>query len=240
MFTSRSFISRSIHPTEDWKAYKTATSGHRVATILDMSDVPAEDLIFGVLWPGLDAANHNPESKVDWTFSNDRYSISLAKIATHIELGSEVFNNYGQKGNGELLLGYGFCIADNPHDTVGVTPKRPGSELEEDLKVAQRDYFTSEGNWSVEKTTYQLQRPRDPPDPWAVCSLKWGLEIREASDTWAPVSILPEPLLELLLYIVRHSRGESFLVEKHALDYLTESSSCGRKYAPVSLSQPNT
>lgn len=38
----------------------------------------------------------------------------------------QVFNNYGPKGNEELLRGYGFCLVDNPvdvaHFRVGVDP----------------------------------------------------------------------------------------------------------------------
>jgi len=39
---------------------------------------------------------------------------------------AQVFNNYGPKGNEELLRGYGFCLVDNPvdvaHFRVGVDP----------------------------------------------------------------------------------------------------------------------
>jgi len=35
-----------------------------------------------------------------------------------IAAGVEAFNNYGAKPNSELLLGYGFALADNPDDTI--------------------------------------------------------------------------------------------------------------------------
>lgn len=39
-----------------------------------------------------------------------------------VELGpsDEIFNNYGEKSNGEMLWSYGFCYENNPMDTVPI------------------------------------------------------------------------------------------------------------------------
>lgn len=58
------------------------------------------------------------------------------------EIGQEVLNNYGLKSNGELILGYGFSISNNPDDCVviklggeGTTQKR--TEIGRDLEGLQ-------------------------------------------------------------------------------------------------------
>lgn len=42
----------------------------------------------------------------------------------------ELFNNYGQKGNEELLLAYGFAIENNPADSAALKIKIPDSKLQ--------------------------------------------------------------------------------------------------------------
>jgi hypothetical protein len=113
MFTSRSFSSRSITPQDSkyWTTYKTGPDGRRQTVLMDMSRVSSADLDFSVLFPAMDAANHHHTSKVDWTFDQGRFSLACAQS---IEAGHEVNNNYGPKANDEFLIGYGFCMADNP------------------------------------------------------------------------------------------------------------------------------
>ncbi|KAF2478948.1 hypothetical protein BDY17DRAFT_257805 [Neohortaea acidophila] len=192
-----------------WTTYKSTLDGRREAVLLDMSAVPREDLEFPVLFPGLDAANHNPRTKVDWVFDVAQFSVIVAET---IEAGAEVCNNYGPKGNGELLIGYGFCIPDNPHDTVALTLKAPPRELQLQIQQARPAYLNACGDWNSEKATFRLGRPR--------------CELSHASHLF---SELPEALLELLVYILRHERGLPF----HAIDeprqYLDSE---GRRYLP--------
>lgn len=98
-----------------------------------------------------------------------------------------------------------------------MTLKRPVPNLQEELWKVQRDYFTSEGEWSVEKTTFNLR-----PLP------------EQFSDPWEPVLHLPNPLVELLLYILRDERGLPFITIDRPLEYMTSKTSRGRKWAPVS------
>ena len=213
MFTSRSFGSRSIRPdSKYWTTYKTGPSGQRQTVVLDMSHTLAADLDFPVLFPGSDIGNHHHEARIDYIFDPGRFTI---KTNDATELGEEVFNNYGQKGNDELLLGYGFCIPNNPHDTVALTLKALPEELQKHLKSVHSGYFTQEGTWSGEKATFKVSVPS-------------GVD----SGSSAIFDTLPEPLLELLTYILQHERGLAFTFIEHPRTYLTSTDSDGRHYLP--------
>ncbi|KAF1911196.1 hypothetical protein BDU57DRAFT_552410 [Ampelomyces quisqualis] len=87
IFTSRAFISTHILP------------GHETVPIL---------------FPVLDILNHSATAKVEWDF-NPRASFSLKLLdGDTFAPGQELFNNYAPKQNDELLLGYGFCLENNP------------------------------------------------------------------------------------------------------------------------------
>lgn len=175
---------------------------------------------FPVLFPGLDAANHSPESKVDWTFGAGYFSIATS-TDMQVEAGAEVFNNYGPKSNGELLLGYGFCIPDNPHDCVAMTLKAPPPALRADLKAVHRGYFSEDGFWNATKATFDLKRP--------TTTTQSSSGLRERPQIFHQ---LPEPLLELLVYILRHERGLHFDFLERPLKFLTDPESDGRRYLP--------
>ena len=96
-----------------------------------------------------------------------------------------------------------------------MTLKKPVPAVQDELWKAHRDYFTSDGEWSVEKTTFQMV-----PLP------------EQFSDPWEPVLHLPDPLVELLLSILRNERGLPFITVEHPLEYLTATTSRARKYAP--------
>jgi hypothetical protein len=87
IFTSRAFISTHILP------------GHETVPIL---------------FPVVDILNHSVSAKVEWDFQpHTSFSLKLLEGDT-FRPGQELFNNYAPKQNDELLLGYGFCLADNP------------------------------------------------------------------------------------------------------------------------------
>lgn len=221
MYTSRSFSSRALHSvdTKYWAAYKSTPDGRTQTVLLDMTRTSAEELDFPVLFPVIDIPNHAHDAMVDWAFDPARFSLSLRSGA---KAGGEVFNNYGPKSNDELLLGYGFCLEDNPHDKVLLTLKAPPEELQKELRKIQPGYFEErrddkDGEWSSEKATFGLQQPvHDPERPEAVFDR------------------LPEPLLELMIYMLRHERGLSFSFVERPLFYLTAPNSAGRQYrAPI-------
>jgi hypothetical protein len=216
MFTSRSFSSRSITPQDSkyWTTYKTGPDGRRQTVLMDMSHVPSADLDFSVLFPAMDAANHHHTSKVDWTFDPGRFSLACTQS---IEAGQEINNNYGPKANDELLIGYGFCMADNPNDTVLLTLKPPPEELQVLLRTSYAGFFTPEGQWNSDKATFKLRRMQGP---------------HSMSTSTNAFDDLPEPLLELLTQIIRFDRGLPFEELPSISHYLKAPSSHGRRYLP--------
>jgi hypothetical protein len=179
-----------------------------------MSHVSAEDQDFPVLFPVIDIPNHSNDARVDWAFDPGRFSIT---INDGIPASGEVFNNYGPKSNDELLLGYGFCTASNPNDKVLLTLKPPTEDLQNDIRRYQPGYFTPSGTWSSEKTTFGVKL------------LSWHDEM-----THQPLllfEMLPEPLLELMIYMLRHERGLPFTFLEHPLQYLAADET-GRGYLP--------
>ena len=74
----------------------------------------------GCLLPLLDMTNHRMRTPITWTTtSSDNARVSF-RTGSSVSAGSEVFNNYGAKSNEEFLLGYGFCVDDNPYDEYTV------------------------------------------------------------------------------------------------------------------------
>jgi len=87
IFTSRAFISTHILPERE--------------------TVP-------ILFPVVDILNHSVSARVEWDFQS-RQSFALKCLdGDSFQPGQELFNNYAPKQNDELLLGYGFCLEDNP------------------------------------------------------------------------------------------------------------------------------
>lgn len=214
MFTSRSFSSRSITPQDSkyWTTYKNGPDARRQTVLMDMSRVSSADLDFSVLFPAMDAANHHHTSKVDWTFDQGRFSLACAQS---IEAGQEVNNNYGPKANDEFLIGYGFCMADNPNDTVLLTLKPPPEELQVSLRKSYAGFFTTEGQWNGDKATFKLRRMN-----------------HEMATATSAFDDLPEPLLELLTHIIRFDRGLPFEPLPAISQYLKDIDSDGRRYLP--------
>jgi hypothetical protein len=66
------------------------------------------------LFPVVDLLNHSGSAKVEWDFQpHSSFSLKLLD-GDAFQPGQELFNNYAPKQNDELLLGYGFCLEDNP------------------------------------------------------------------------------------------------------------------------------
>nr|POE47189.1 ribosomal lysine n-methyltransferase set10 [Quercus suber] len=219
MFTSRSFSSNAIRPQESkyWTTYKQALgSGRRQAVLLDMSHTPAEDLDFPVLFPVLDAGNHRIETKVDWTFDPGRFTVTSLEDS---EAGQEVYNNYGAwKSNSELFMGYGFCIPGNPNETVMLTLKPPPADLQAHLRAFHPGYFHPNGDWAGEKATFHVQA--SPPSTIS------GNEDQIFTN-------LPEPLLEILLYMLMHERHVPItFIEKPHEFLLSPAAEAGSHYKP--------
>lgn len=77
-----------------------------------------------MLLPIIDLLNHDYTSKVEWS-TNNNHSFILTLLNDDISQGDELFNNYGAKGNEELLNGYGFVLSENICDSVTLKIKLP-------------------------------------------------------------------------------------------------------------------
>ena len=214
IFTSRAFSSRALHPQESkyWTAYRMGIQRQRQTILIDMSHTPAEDLDFPVLFPGIDVPNHRHDVRIDWNFDPGRFTIT-GKDAMVTD--AEVCNNYGPKSNDELLLGYGFCITDNPNDAVLLTLKPPHQALQQDICRGNPGYLTSKGTWNSEKATFGLKR------------MKAG-----SSDPAGIFEQIPESLLELMMYILRYERGLSFNFSQEPLKYILPGDGKTSRYLP--------
>jgi len=72
----------------------------------------------GCLLPVLDVLNHRPGARVSW----ERRAGALAFVAEEpVRAGDEVCNNYGDKGNEELCLCFGFAVPGGRNDSVALT-----------------------------------------------------------------------------------------------------------------------
>ncbi|RMZ73850.1 set domain [Pyrenophora seminiperda CCB06] len=87
IFTSRAFISTHILPGRE--------------------TVP-------ILFPVVDILNHSVSARVEWDFEPSQSFALKCLDGDSFQPGQELFNNYAPKQNDELLLGYGFCLEDNP------------------------------------------------------------------------------------------------------------------------------
>ncbi|CCH45655.1 Ribosomal N-lysine methyltransferase 1 [Wickerhamomyces ciferrii] len=83
-----------------------------------------------ILLPIIDLLNHDNSTNVEWSFeeTGDEGFFTLLNKDPHTK-GDEIFNNYGAKSNEELLLGYGFTLEDNKHDTIALRIKLPLGEI---------------------------------------------------------------------------------------------------------------
>ncbi|PVH99017.1 SET domain-containing protein, partial [Periconia macrospinosa] len=84
---------------------------------------------FPILFPVLDILNHSTDAKINWAFDKSCFSLELAD-PTSVLPGHQIFNNYAPKQNGELLMGYGFCIPDNPIEQFAIKMRLPPDMVE--------------------------------------------------------------------------------------------------------------
>ena len=64
-------------------------------------------------------------ARITWRCDEDSLAFVSEDGVTPAQVGQQVFNNYGPKSNEEFLVGYGFCIPDNPQ--VGCWLVRAGA-----------------------------------------------------------------------------------------------------------------
>ncbi|KAI3406894.2 hypothetical protein KGF56_000186 [Candida oxycetoniae] len=98
-----------------------------------------------MLLPVVDLLNHSPSAKVTWSSGgNEEFRFETDEP---VAKGCEIFNNYGLKGNEELLLAYGFALEENNSDSVALKIKVPKSMIEKieakGIKLPTIDDYTN-------------------------------------------------------------------------------------------------
>lgn len=83
------------------------------------------------LYPIVDLLNHKNGENVKWVFQNDQVCFITQEV---LKIGDEIFNNYGDKSNEDLLLSYGFTEDNNPYDFARLTLKLEGQLVSEASK----------------------------------------------------------------------------------------------------------
>ena len=78
-----------------------------------------------MLLPVVDLLNHLPSAHVEWGLERKDTNSYFVFKSDEVPSGSQLFNNYGMKGNEELLLAYGFCLEDNSSDVSALKIKVP-------------------------------------------------------------------------------------------------------------------
>ncbi|EGX49564.1 hypothetical protein AOL_s00078g53 [Orbilia oligospora ATCC 24927] len=130
IYTSRSFPSKLVGITMD--------------SSIEENTMLSDDNGFPVLIPLVDILNHKPNTKIIWEPTQTSFSLITPET---ISEGSQVFNNYGPKGNEELLMGYGFVIPENPGDSLAmkftISPRGQAAQIWEQraLKQTWREVF---------------------------------------------------------------------------------------------------
>ncbi|KAF2116071.1 hypothetical protein BDV96DRAFT_645419 [Lophiotrema nucula] len=107
---------------------------------------------FPILFPVVDILNHSTTSKVLWNFiPSEDFSLRVQEC---VEAGEQIYNNYAPKQNDELLMGYGFCIQNNPVEQLNFRmPKLDISwDIDEEWYHSELIPFNMGANSRVMKT----------------------------------------------------------------------------------------
>jgi SET domain len=87
------------------RAFPKATTASEISDWVTLHEI--------CLYPVLDMLDHKRNHKIQWDMSKDGVAFMAGE---EVGMGLEVFNNYGSKGNENLLNNYGFVLAYNPED----------------------------------------------------------------------------------------------------------------------------
>ncbi|MCJ1476602.1 hypothetical protein MMC13_005268 [Lambiella insularis] len=106
--------------------------------------LPSSPTKYPVLLPVMDLGNHDPNANVLWRCEDACY-VFLANEP--IKAGEDVCISYDNKGNEELILGYGFSLFNNPKDSYGLLLKSASTstslckvrEMQQELRSRQTE-----------------------------------------------------------------------------------------------------
>lgn len=127
------------------------------------SKINGEEL---ALVPYADLMNHNPYSNtyIDAQRSGMPLLSRKEEVAVYADRSykkfEQVFINYGEKGNGDLLLLYGFALDRNPFDSVDISV---GLSKDDPMYDRKRAFLDKSGR-GVTSVRFPLQRNRYPSE----------------------------------------------------------------------------
>ncbi|KAI9714319.1 MAG: hypothetical protein M1820_000280 [Bogoriella megaspora] len=202
IFTSRSFTSQWLvgdydegdhmqNPdhSSDPKTFDVSIRTPSPKSTVAIVKLPKWTSPFQVLFPALDTFNHNHSMEITWSFDQGAFAVTAEETSS---AGEEVFNNYGRKSNEELLMGYGFCLLDNPWDRFTLLLRPPAPAVQAKLKEPHPELFES-GEWNMSAGRFCLQAPKYQ-------------EARYHHPRFPFWDSLPWALVELLFHMIMHER----------------------------------
>jgi hypothetical protein len=157
---------------------------------------------FSVLLPVLDIGNHNGVNQVDWSRDVTAGIFSLSTREPILK-GTQVYNYYGDKSNSELLVGYGFILADVSKDRVNlkVTPQ-PDALL---LRRLQACHVIQDSNQPEQEFMFNVRMKPEDQDPYA--------KVQE-------LQVFSDGLFDTMICMVANRRERSFISQN--LNYCPE------------------
>ncbi|KAL3231743.1 hypothetical protein RNJ44_00278 [Nakaseomyces bracarensis] len=115
-----------------------------------------KELNLAFLLPIVDLLNHNNDSKVKWSYSDDEF-IFHSQDLVYLKNGDELFNNYGDKTNMDFLLSYGFINErENLHNSVNLTLK-----LNADFLQSAKEFIPNLNVVNTDSVTFKITK-KDP------------------------------------------------------------------------------
>ncbi|SCU77329.1 LAME_0A00716g1_1 [Lachancea meyersii CBS 8951] len=124
-------FSRNENPNwHSFEAYLWATYifSSRAFPEMIFSNANVENINQAFLFPIVDLLNHANGKIVSWREDPDNNAVNFS-TGEKLAAGDELFNNYGDKSNEELLIGYGFAITENQFDSATLTLRLPQNQL---------------------------------------------------------------------------------------------------------------
>lgn len=121
---------------KSWTSFRNYLWSYSILTsrglpyILLKNEITRSDIQKAILIPIIDLLNHKNDYKVKWNGLKESKGshVSFQSFEKGDEFG-ELYNNYGDKSNLELLLGYGFVSENNKYDETSISLKLNSQEL---------------------------------------------------------------------------------------------------------------
>lgn len=115
---------------KSWTSFRNYLWSYSILTsrglpyILLKNEITRNDIQKAILIPIIDLLNHKNDYKVKWNGLKESKGshLSFQCFEKGDEFG-ELYNNYGDKSNLELLLGYGFVSENNKYDETSISLK---------------------------------------------------------------------------------------------------------------------